>query len=109
MSNNEVSELVQKFIKRKRNETRKTSKALVEHLKENNGIDDFDFVRMKKQARKYQRDDTISAKEFVVSALDSRVSVDDLRNLASYLPNEQKKIELTNELQNYSSALPFLS
>ena len=59
MSNNEVSELVQKFIKRKRNETRKTSKALVEHLKENNGIDDFDFVRMKKQARKYQRDDTI--------------------------------------------------
>ena len=109
MSNNEVSELVQKFIKRKRNETRKTSKALVEHLKENNGIDDFDFVRMKKQARKYQRDDTISAKEFVESALDSRVSVDDLRNLASYLPNEQKKIELTNELQNYSSALPFLS
>lgn len=109
MSNNEVSELVQKFIKRKRNETRKTSKALVEHLKENNGIDDFDFVRMKKHARKYQRDDTISAKEFVESALDSRVSVDDLRNLASYLPNEQKKIELTNELQNYSSALPFLS
>jgi hypothetical protein len=109
MSNNEVSELVQKFIKRKRNETRKTSKALVEHLKENNGIDYFDFVRMKKQARKYQRDDTISAKEFVESALDSRVSVDDLRNLASYLPNEQKKIELTNELQNYSSALPFLS
>ena len=109
MSNDEVSELVQKFIKRKRNETRKTSKALVEHLKENNGIDDFDFVRMKKQARKYQRDDTISAKEFVESALDSRVSVDDLRNLASYLPNEQKKIELTNELQNYSSALPFLS
>lgn len=109
MSNNEVSELVQKFIKRKGNETRKTSKALVEHLKENNGIDDFDFVRMKKHARKYQRDDTISAKEFVESALDSRVSVDDLRNLASYLPNEQKKIELTNELQNYSSALPFLS
>lgn len=109
MSNNEVSELVQKFIKRKRNETRKTSKALVEHLKENNGIDDFDFVRMKKHARKYQRDDTISAKEFVESALDSRVSVDDLRNLASYIPNEQKKIELTNELQNYSSALPFLS
>ena len=109
MSNNEVSELVQKFIKRKRNETRKTSNVLVEHLKENNGIDDFDFVRMKKHARKYQRDDTISAKEFVESALDSRVSVDDLRNLASYLPNEQKKIELTNELQNYSSALPFLS
>ena len=108
MSNDEVSELVQKFIKRKRNETRKTSKALVEHLKENKGIDDLDFVRVKKQARKYQRDDRFSAKEFVESALGGCVSVDDLRNLASYLPNEQKKIELMNELNNYSSSLPFL-
>ena len=110
MSNDEVSQLVREFVKRKRNETRKTSNALVAHLRDKVGINDSDIIRVKKQARKYQRGE-ISVKEFVQFALGGggRVSVDVLKNLCSYLPNEQKKVELTNELENYSDALPFLS
>lgn len=108
MSNDEVSQLVREFVKRKRNETRKTSNALVAHLRDKVGINDSDIIRVKKRARKYQRGE-ISVKEFVQFALGGRVSVDVLKNLCSYLPNEQKKVELTNELENYSDALPFLS
>ena len=108
MSNDEVSQLVREFVKRKRNETRKTSNALVAHLRDKVGINDSDIIRVKKRARKYQRGE-ISVKEFVQFALGGRVSVDVLKNLCSYLPNEQKKVELTNELENYSDALRFLS
>ena len=108
MSNDEVSQLVREFVKRKRNETRKTSNALVAHLRDKVGINDSDIIQVKKWARKYQRGE-ISVKEFVQFALGGRVSVDVLKNLCSYLPNEQKKVELTNELENYSDALPFLS
>ena len=108
MSNDEVSQLVREFVKRKRNETRKTSNALVAHLRDKVGINDSDIIQVKKRARKYQRGE-ISVKEFVQFALGGRVSVDVLKNLCSYLPNEQKKVELTNELENYSDALPFLS
>ncbi len=101
MSNDEVSQLVREFVKRKRNETRKTSNALVAHLRDKVGINDSDIIRVKKRARKYQRGE-ISVKEFVQFALGGRVSVDVLKNLCSYLPNEQKKVELTNELENYS-------
>ena len=108
MSNDEVSQLVREFVKHKRNETRKTSNALVAHLRDKVGINDSDIIQVKKRARKYQRGE-ISVKEFVQFALGGRVSVDVLKNLCSYLPNEQKKVELTNELENYSDALPFLS
>jgi hypothetical protein len=99
LSSNEVSSLVNRFIKSERNKKRKTSKALVKTL----AIDEEVLVSIKKLARRFQRggDDVVSAKEFCEFAL-SKLTIDELKNLAKYLPSREKREELENALNQYS-------